>query len=332
MKTIYFPELDNFFNENSQSEIWHLNHPGQLSKRYDLLQYEVINGEKVYLFDFTDDMVSNDLLIFKESRFTILPLHKHRYLELNYVYSGSSEYVINGKRVTLNKGDIVLLEPDVIHCAEYKDESDIVVNFAMKERYYRNVLTKYNDNRHLLFDFLFDSLLQNRERNNYIVFRKRSNPMIDMVMQTIFYLYFGVREDNYGSVMEEYIRLMFLQLVNETYRSKDTEFSSEDDIILATIMKEIQDHYSDCDLRNISDRFGYNYNYFSNLIKKKTGYTFLELKRNRQFEEVKSLLITTDKPIDIIAQECGFTNLSYFYKLFAKYNRVTPAEYRKQNI
>ncbi|MBQ2584613.1 MAG: helix-turn-helix domain-containing protein [Erysipelotrichaceae bacterium] len=332
MKMIYFPELDEFFKENSRSEAWHLEHPGQLSKRYDSLQYEMINGEKVYLFDFTDDMVGNDLLIFKESRFTILPAHKHRYLELNYVYSGSSKYTINGKKITLNKGDIVLLEPDVIHGAEYKSEDDIVVNFAMKERYYRNVLTKYNDNRHLLFDFLFDSLLKNRERNNYIVFRKRDNPMIDMVMQTIFYLYFGVREENYGSIMEEYIRLMFLQLVNETYRSNDTEFSSKDDIVLATIMKEIQDHYADCDLKKIAEQFGYNYNYFSNLIKKKTGYTFLELKRNRQLEEVKSLLISTDKPVDMIAQECGFTNLSYFYKVFTKNNGITPSEYRKRNI
>lgn len=45
-------------------------------------------------------------------------------------------------------------------------------------------------------------------------------------------------------------------------------FSSKDDIVLATIMKEIQDHYVDRDLRKISERLGYNYNYFSNLIRK----------------------------------------------------------------
>ncbi len=332
MKSIYFSELDEFFRTNSKSEIWHLDHPGLLSKRYSTLKYEMIDGQKVYLFDFTDDMIGNDLLIFKESRYTVLPSHKHRYLELNYVYSGASRYTINGKEIVLNEGDLVLLEPDVIHSAEYKTENDIVINFAMKERYYRNVLTKYNDNRHLLFDFLFDSLLKNRERNNYIVFRKRDNPMIDMVIQTIFYLYFGIREENYGSVMEEYIRLMFLQLVNETYRSKDTGFSNKNDIILASIIKEIQDHYADCDLKKISEQFGYSYNYFSSLIKKKTGYTFLELKRSRQFEEVKSLLITTDEPVDQIAEKCGFANLTYFYKTFMKQNGITPSEYRKQNI
>ena len=47
-------------------------------------------------------------------------------------------------------------------------------------------------------------------------------------------------------------------------------------------------------------------------------------------EAVGKELINTDKPIYLIAQESGFSNLNYFYKKFNAYFSGFPADYRKQ--
>ena len=47
-------------------------------------------------------------------------------------------------------------------------------------------------------------------------------------------------------------------------------------------------------------------------------------------DRAAELLTTTDLPLAIIAMECGFQDQSYFTKVFKRYRRVRPLEYRKQ--
>ena len=43
----------------------------------------------------------------------------------------------------------------------------------------------------------------------------------------------------------------------------------------------------------------------------------------------KELLVKTDKSIESIMYECGFTNRTAFYKKFYEHNGNTPLQYRK---
>nr|WP_303118247.1 helix-turn-helix domain-containing protein [uncultured Prevotella sp.] len=42
----------------------------------------------------------------------------------------------------------------------------------------------------------------------------------------------------------------------------------------------------------------------------------------------KLLLQFPDKPINEVAQQCGFDNFSYFNRLFKREKGVTPSEYK----
>lgn len=58
-----------------------------------------------------DSYFLNDRKVYisKCSRFADYPEHGHSFLEMNYVYSGSSNQTVNGQQQHLNMGDLLLM-------------------------------------------------------------------------------------------------------------------------------------------------------------------------------------------------------------------------------
>ena len=48
----------------------------------------------------------------------------------------------------------------------------------------------------------------------------------------------------------------------------------------------------------------------------------------QRIDKARYLIITTDKKISDIANECGFNDMSYFSKTFKRYFKVSPTEYK----
>jgi len=73
---------------------------------------------------------------------------------------------------------------------------------------------------------------------------------------------------------------------------------------------------------------GYSPNYLSDVLKKETGKNTLEHIHLHLIEKAKTLLLGTDKPVNIIASELGFEYPQHFSKLFKNKTGMSPAEYR----
>ncbi len=76
--------------------------------------------------------------------------------------------------------------------------------------------------------------------------------------------------------------------------------------------------------------FGYHPFYVSNLLKEKKGITLRQYIISYRLKLAKSLLELTSKSTQDIAEECGFTDSSYFAKSFKSAFGVTPKEYRNK--
>lgn len=76
-------------------------------------------------------------------------------------------------------------------------------------------------------------------------------------------------------------------------------------------------------------RIGISLYYMVHIFKKTTGITILEYKKEVKLTKAKDMLLHTEKSIAVIAQECGLGSSSYFSKLFAQSEGVSPSEYRK---
>ena len=56
--------------------------------------------------------------------FPFVPLHWHGEFELNYVLSGSAEFIYGDERFISHAGDVILLPPNLLH-AIYPNGSDV---------------------------------------------------------------------------------------------------------------------------------------------------------------------------------------------------------------
>ena len=56
------------------------------------------------------------------------PLHRHNYVEFMYVVQGEITHVIDGKELTLYKGDLLMLNQYVEHAIHRAEFEDIGIN------------------------------------------------------------------------------------------------------------------------------------------------------------------------------------------------------------
>lgn len=74
--------------------------------------------------------------------------------------------------------------------------------------------------------------------------------------------------------------------------------------------------------------FGYHPFYVSKVLKDKKGVTLRQYIISYRLKSAKRMLELTDKSLAEIAEECGFTDASYFAKTFKNAFGLTPKEYR----
>ena len=98
-------ELEDFLYQETDSEQWHLKHEGELSHFYNKLEKVAFDSGEYYCFDFCNTLKTDTIGIVRESRYTTIPAHFHKDMELNYIYSGSCTFVIKGKEITMKQGE-----------------------------------------------------------------------------------------------------------------------------------------------------------------------------------------------------------------------------------
>lgn len=80
----------------------------------------------------------------------------------------------------------------------------------------------------------------------------------------------------------------------------------------------------------IAERLNMSRPYLSDLLKKETGKTAIQLIHLSLIKEAKNRLRNQGQNISQIAYQLGFDNLSYFSRLFKKETGLSPIEFKKQ--
>lgn len=80
---------------------------------------------------------------------------------------------------------------------------------------------------------------------------------------------------------------------------------------------------------SIADILCIHPDYLQKKFKKETGYNVTEVINIRKIDLAKLYLRSSDYSITKIAFELGFSDASYFGKVFRRYEEITPSEFRK---
>ena len=133
-------------------------------------------------------------------------------MEINYVYSGSCTYIVNEKTITLNQGDICLLDTNVVHETKYIGEEDIIINISITKSFFNNSFLTRLSNQGIITNFLINSLMEDQNHNKYIVFPYDNNSKINILMKNLLCEYYN-RDICYDEVLDSYMILVFSELV-----------------------------------------------------------------------------------------------------------------------
>ena len=88
-------------------------------------------------------------------------------------------------------------------------------------------------------------------------------------------------------------------------------------------------HYAEpLTLAQLAETAGLSPSYFSALFVKVMGVSLREYINHVRVEEAKRLLTATDYPLSQIAVSVGFSDQSYFSKVFKQITGISPNRYR----
>ncbi len=69
--------------------------------------------------------------------------------------------------------------------------------------------------------------------------------------------------------------------------------------------------------------------YFAAAFRRSTGLSPHQFLSSLRVDEAKALMLSTSLPLDDIASLCGFSNQSYFTRMFSKFSGISPGQWRR---
>lgn len=270
------------------------------------------------------------LSFLKHNRFAPVHSHKHKFIEMSYVYSGEINEVVNGKPITLKKGDLIILDTNVIHSVDMTGPNDIMLNFLINKEYFNNSFFNQLDSENVMADFLLHALYESHKYNTYLIFNTEENEFIqNIICKLALELIFP--NLNSTAITDSCIIILFselLRLYNAQEKTKDNNLPKQTKLSI-DIANYISSNYETITLASAAEHFHFTPNYFSNLVKKYTGKNFKDLILDEKLKKSSYLLRNTNLTIEEIMEKAGISNLQFFYTKFKKHYGVTPHRYRK---
>lgn len=116
----------------------------------------------------------------------------------------------------------------------------------------------------------------------------------------------------------------------ENIEEKAFEIKEQKQYFIEEAIKYIKEHFRErLTLETVASKVFVNPKYFSHVFKKEMGISFTEYVISLKIQYACKLLETTNYPAYRISFECGFSDPSYFNRVFCAHMNMTPQTYRK---
>ncbi len=261
-------------------------------------------------------------------------LHRHTYIQINYVISGCGYHYINDKKIEISKGDIFIIPPYVPHKIITDDNEKIeVIEFEfLSDFVLPETATKENASNYLDFAYLKPFMVE--EEN--IKLRFTLDGLVQIEVEKILKEVleeFKTRNDGY-ILLAKALLLKLLILIS---RSFSNEIKGTEAEIVFKKYKEVVDeakeyitnnYNSDLTLDKIASAVNYSKSRFCFIFKAVAGETYIEYLNAVRIEKAKDLLKNSNLPITEISYLVGYYTIANFNKNFKLITGITPREYR----
>lgn len=257
------------------------------------------------------------------TRFVHFPEHTHDYVEIVYMCQGSTTHMVNGTKVELMTGELLLLGQNALQEIMPAGEEDIAVNFIIRPEFFSATLSYLGDDETPLRRFILDCLCGENE-TGFLHFKVADVLPVQNLVENLLWTLISDTPNKRG-INQATMGLLFMQLLNHTDRL--TVNNQEQENVLK-VLRYVEEHYRDGSLTEIADVLHYDPAWLSREIKRRTGKNYTDLVQDKRLSQALWLLKNTTKKVDEIAIAVGYENISYFHRLFAKRYGMSPKKIR----
>lgn len=292
---------------------------------------ELYTSEDDFIIDSNKMLAKGKLIdIRPHTRFVHFPKHKHNYIEIIYMCSGSTTHIINGTTtLKLQTGELLFLNQNATQEILPAGKNDVAVNFIVLPEFFDRTFLMM-DEESMLLDFLVGSLKQDKSMVDYLHFQvKDILPVQNLVENMIYSLV--TKMPNSRNINQTTMGLLFILLQNQSDRINQNDPAQHEQNMVFTSLKYIEDNYKTATLEDLSKILHQQTYYISKLIKKHSGHTFKELLQTRRLNQAAFLLSNSLLPVEDIISHVGYDNTSYFHRIFKEHFQMTPKAYREAN-
>jgi AraC-like DNA-binding protein len=293
-----------------------------------MIARDLYTSEKDFVIDSKKMLAKGKLIdVRTHTRFVHFPKHKHNYIEIIYMVSGSTTHIINdNSKVVLNQGDMLFLNQNAYQEILPAGLEDIAINFIVLTEFF-DVAFQMLDGENLLKNFLVDSLRQDNKTAGYLYFKVADILPVQNLIENMIWSILN-EQVNKRKINQTTMGLLFLQLLNYTDKIEQGEDDPYDNYLTLSVLRHIEENYRDSNLTVLAKDLNQPVYLLSRLVKRSTGYTYKELLQRKRFQKAVELLGNTTLSVNDIISAVGYDNTSYFHKIFREKYNMSPRQYR----
>lgn len=262
----------------------------------------------------------------KHSRFRSYPLHQQDFVELAYLWAGSSQVVVNGETIALSQGQALLVDSDTVHTTLPLGIDDILVVIQIDKAYFDSHFLTRLDTGSITSAFFVNAIAKGRAHDGYVVFRSENSRRLPIFMAEFLCEWYD--PSPLGPEMFNGLFALISIELARSYEEDETQArSSKQDPALEAI-RHIEQEYATCTLTKLGEKLGLAPDSVTRLLKRECGCTFSQLVQRQRVKAAKVLLASSDLPVDAVARQVGYDNLSFFYRIFERECDMAPGAWR----
>ena len=267
---------------------------------------------------------------FQRHKPEVMPFsHWHGHVEVNYLFDCSADYLINGKKISVPEGRMIVFWASIPHQMIASQGDGEMINLYIPLQAFLS--WKFTDE--FIADILHgevliaDSLHPNDRLLTDMWERDLATKQLPLMMQVIDEIRNRVRRmslESYSAVLS-----------NEELSTDDSKPEPKAVISglphIQTILRYIADHYDQkITIDDVAKVTSLHPNYAMKLFQRVMKISIKQYINKLRLQHAQALLVDTNSPVLTIALEAGFGSVSRFYDIFQREFNMTPQQFRKK--
>jgi len=264
----------------------------------------------------------------------VLPEHQHDYIEMVYVVHGEGRHLIGGEQYDIRAGDVYTVLPGETHSYPdvYSADLEIVNCLFVPESIRFSLPQMPLSLQEMPYISPFYGELSALPRGLRLTSEQSTDILaqLESMMVEAHARKPGFETLNRLQLFDMLIRLSRFAMSGEEQAKPEMPSSSSHEILIRRVKNYLETNYMNkLTVSEIAQEFSLSQRHLNRIVKKETGMSLTSLLQQIRMERAKHMLRETDRSVEAIAAAVGFSDTSFFTRLFSRWVGETPGSYRK---